>query len=157
MYRRTPVVIAAMLLASGVVIVGLIGWARFAATRTMERTFQAVSHGLPVPSDVDLRLSGMEVALDTEPKLRTVLSSGYSISGPAYDWSYFPRRSFGYFIKLRVDIDMICEVHSSNEWLIGCSQIKCMVSPCRIHLGPNGVAWLDSSSPNTSLERTRAR
>ena len=110
-----------------------------------------------MPSTVDLRLVGMEVALDTEPKLRTILRTGYKVAGPRYDWNYFPHRSFGYFVELKIDIDMVCEVHSNDQWLITCSQIKCTVSPCRIHLGPNGIGWLDSSSPNTSLERTRER
>jgi len=156
--RRVALIATASLMALVTLMGSLALWVSWSSSDALDRALRAVADGRPVPAAVDLRLVGMEVALDDQTKLRTVLRNGFAIKRSAYVWEAFPRRAFVHAIGLDVDIDMVCEVYSNARWTISCSQIKCMVSPCRIHLGPNGIGGLDSSEPpNKSLERTRER
>jgi hypothetical protein len=168
--RRFVSIGTASLVSVAVIGGGLILWARHTSMYALDRALRAVSEGRAVPTGIDLKLVGMEVALDDQEKLRAVLRNGFEITGSFYFWEAFPRRAFAHRIGLSVDIDMVCEVFSKNQWVIHCGQIKCMVSPCKIHLSSGGTAIFDSSDPNTitgivtedpppnnSLERTRER
>jgi len=155
--RKTAVVALLSLAMTLAVVGGFVLWARISTTSALAHALRAVAEGHRVPSAIDLKLLGMEVALDDEAKLRTILRTGYKIEDQRYFWQLFPERAFSYSVDVRVEINMICEVYAQDRWVIVCGQINCMNSPCKIHVGADHIMTLHSSPPNTSLERTRGR